>query len=187
MYFQHAGTDNTLDTLRRSLETAAERNLNFIVVASNTGDTLYKALELDKQRQVNWVGVTHQIGFKSPGADEMAPEVREDLQQKGVRLLTATHLFGGVDRALRKHFGGVFPGEIMAQSLRLFGQGTKVAVEVSVMALDAGLIPYGQAVISIGGTVRGSDTALIISPAHSDNVFATVVHEVICMPYRKTH
>jgi hypothetical protein len=116
----------------------------------------------------------------------MKPEVRQDLAQRGVKLLTATHLFAGVDRALRKHFGGVFSGEIIAQSLRLFGQGAKVAIEISIMALDAGLIPYGQEIIGIGGSSRGADTALILTPAHSDLMFSTAVHEIVCMPYLKT-
>jgi hypothetical protein len=187
MYFNRAGKTNTAETLRLAVETALERDIRHLVVATNTGATLYQALEADPNRQLNWIGVTHQVGFTGPGQDEMKPDTREDLTQKGVKILTATHLFAGVDRALRKHFGGVFPAEIMAQTLRLFGQGTKVAVEVSVMALDAGLIPYGQEIISIGGSAQGADTALIISPAHSDMFFSTAIHEVICMPRAKTY
>ena len=55
------------------------------------------------------------------------------------------------------------------------------------MALDAGLIPYGEEVISIGGSAKGADTALILTPAHSDMLFSTVIHEVICWPRAKTY
>jgi hypothetical protein len=67
----------------------------------------------------------------------------------------------------------------------MFGQGVKVAVEVAVMALDAGLVPFGQDIISIGGTVEGADAALVIRPAHSDRFFTTQIREIICMPGMK--
>jgi hypothetical protein len=64
----------------------------------------------------------------------------------------------------------------------MFSQGTKVAVEVAVMALDAGLIPYGQPIVSVGGSGGGADTALVLIPSHSKTFFDTEVLEVICKP-----
>lgn len=57
-----------------------------------------------------------------------------------------------------------------------------MAVEISVMALDAGLIPFGQPVIAVGGTGDGADTALVLIPSHSKTVFDTAVLELICKP-----
>ncbi|NLY83165.1 MAG: hypothetical protein GX084_00915, partial [Acholeplasmataceae bacterium] len=51
-----------------------------------------------------------------------------------------------------------------------------------VMALDAGLIPYGREIIAVGGSGRGADTAVIIVPAHSNHFFDTRVKEIICKP-----
>jgi len=70
----------------------------------------------------------------------------------------------------------------MANTLKFFGQGVKVSVEIAVMALDAGLIPYGEDIIAIGGTGRGADTAVVIRPAHAANIFDTYIAEVICKP-----
>ncbi len=64
----------------------------------------------------------------------------------------------------------------------MLSNGTKVCVEVSVMALDAGLIPYGEPIIAIGGTGKGSDTAVIITPSHASSIFETKIHEIICKP-----
>ena len=50
---------------------------------------------------------------------------------------------------MRAKFKGVYPTDIVAMALRLLGQGFKVCVEISVMALDAGLIPYNEEVIVI--------------------------------------
>ena len=63
--------------------------------------------------------------------------VREELTQKGVKVLTTSHVLSGAERGISAKFGGVSPVEIIAQTLRMFGQGTKVCVEVSTMPLDA--------------------------------------------------
>lgn len=49
--------------------------------------------------------------------------------------------------------------EVIAHTLRFFGQGMKVCVEIAVMAADGGLIPPNIPILSIGGTGRGADTA----------------------------
>ena len=182
MIFEKAGREHTEETLTQAFAAAKEQGIRYMVVASVKGRTMLKAVEMNENFGLQLVCVTHQIGFAGPGKDEMAPEVREELQQKGVRVLTTTHLFGGVDRSLRRQFQGIYPAEIIANTLRMFGQGTKVGVEIASMALDAGLIPYGEDVLAIGGTARGADTALIVAPAHADNIFETRIREVVCMP-----
>jgi hypothetical protein len=72
--------------------------------------------------------------------------------------------------------------EIIAQTLGVFGQGTKVACEIALMAADAGLIRTDEEVISIGGTGSGADTALVIKPAHTHDFFELKVKEILCKP-----
>ena len=50
------------------------------------------------------------------------------------------------------------------------------------MALDAGLVPYGKPIIAVGGSRSGADTAAVIVPEHSLNVFDLKVHEILCKP-----
>lgn len=183
MYWEEAGSENTDRTLRQALKRGQELGINTYLIASASGDTVKRFLALDKQSKV--VCVTHQVGFKDPGKDEMDAETRTYFHELGVQVLTTTHLFAGLDRALRFKFNGVYPAEIMAQTLRIFGQGIKVAIEISCMALDAGLIPYGQDIIAIGGSAKGADAAIIIRPAHSARFFDTQVREIICMPRNK--
>jgi hypothetical protein len=71
---------------------------------------------------------------------------------------------------------------MMAQTLRMLGQGLKVCVEIATMALDAGLIPYGEEVVAVAGSSTGADTAVVIVPAHSNRFFDTKVKEIICKP-----
>jgi hypothetical protein len=177
-YWPAPGAANTAGTLASALSRAKELNIAHIVVASCSGRT---AAQLEGCGLIV-VCVTHQVGFTSPGNDEMAPDVRERLQNAGIKVLTTTHLLAGPDRALRIKFGGVYPAEIIAATLRMFGQGVKVCVEVSIMALDAGLIPYGVDVAAVGGTAAGADTALVLRPAHSQNMLDTKIREIICKP-----
>jgi len=70
---------------------------------------------------------------------------------------------------------------LIADTLRLFGQGTKVAVEVAIMAADAGTLS-GEDIVSIGGSGSGADAALILKPAHQNNFFDMRIREIVCKP-----
>ena len=85
-------------------------------------------------------------------------------------------------RAIRNKFSTAYPAEIIAQTLRIFGEGMKVAVETVIMAADSGLIPTDKDVISIAGTSRGADTAIVLRPANSTRMFDINVKEIIAKP-----
>lgn len=181
MHWPEKGPGCTDGTVEAALKRAGELGITRVVVASNSGATAEKFLN----HGVEVVCVTHHVGFAGPGEDEMAPEMRQKLHEAGIKVLTTTHLLAGVDRALRFKFQGVYPAEIVASALRILGQGLKVCVEISVMALDAGLIPHGEEIIAVAGSGRGADTACVILPAHSSQFFDTAVKELICMPREK--
>jgi len=176
--FEKCGPKNTEKTVALALERAKELGIKHIVVASNSGRTAEQFLG----HNLNIVCVTHHVGFKEPGKDEMPAESRQKLKEQGVEVLTTTHLMAGVDRAVRFKFGGLYPAEIVASSLRILGQGIKVCVEISSMALDSGLTPFGEEIIAIAGTGKGADAAVVISPAHSNAFFDNRIREIICMP-----
>ena len=128
------------------------------------------------------VGVTLQAGLWEvyTGPD---PEIVAQAEAKGVKFFTGIHTFmGAVASAIQNEFGGLPPVELIAHAYYTFSQGTKVAVEVAVMAADAGLIPVDREVIAVGGTGEGADTALVLSPAYSTNFFDLKVHEVLAKP-----
>ncbi len=107
------------------------------------------------------------------------------MDEAGVKLVSGTHaLTGGVDRALQAKFEGSPPGAIIAQTLYLFSQGMKVAVEIIAMACDAGALPEGRQVISCAGTGHGSDTAIVATSAASANLFDMDIHRILAMPLR---
>ncbi|NLM45911.1 MAG: hypothetical protein GX200_03820 [Firmicutes bacterium] len=180
MLFARKGPHNTEETLRLAVARAQELGIRHFVVASNSGRTAKMLHAL--AGEANVVCVTHHTGFLRPGVQELDPKVRQELLAAGVSVLTTTHLLGGIDRGVENKFGGTYPGGIVAATLRMLGQGIKVCVEIAVMALDAGMIPYGEDVIAIGGTGSGADTALVIRPAHARDFFDGRIKELICKP-----
>ncbi|MBO8129425.1 MAG: hypothetical protein H0Z39_09555 [Peptococcaceae bacterium] len=178
MYWNGKGPEFTEATIEKALARARELGIGRIVVASSRGETATKLAGCG----LEVVCVTYQYGFTEPGKNMMPGEIRERLQNEGVKVLTTTHLMAGLNRALRFKFQGVFPSEIIAYTLRILGQGVKVCAEIAVMAADAGLTPPGEDVVAIAGSGRGADTAVVISPAHSQYFFDTKIREIICKP-----
>lgn len=180
IYFDSPGPQNTEDVFRAAKERADELGIRDIVVASTSGKTGVRASEIFKG--YNLVVVSHCTGWKAPGVQEMSEENMKTIIANGAKVLTTIHAFTGVDRGIKKHFGTAMPLEILAQGLRMFGQGTKVAIEVSLMAADAGLISMDKDIVTIAGTNHGADTALVIKPVHSIRIFDLVVREIIAKP-----
>ncbi|MBS7649608.1 hypothetical protein KEJ17_08220 [Candidatus Bathyarchaeota archaeon] len=180
IYFSSPGEDNTDVVLSSAKKRAEELGVRDIIVASTRGVTGAKASEVFKG--YNLVVVTHHTGFKEPGHQEFTEENRRIIEANGGKVYTGTHVFMNVERAIRSKFGTAYPAEIMAQTLRLFCEGMKVAVEIVAMAADAGLIPVDRDVISIAGTGRGVDTAIVVQPANSSRIFDIVIKEIIAKP-----
>lgn len=183
VYFENPGEENTDIILAFAKSRAEELGIKDIVVASTRGHTGAKASEIFKG--YNLVVVTHHTGFREPGHQELTEENRRTIEGNGGKILTGTHVFTNVERAIRNKFDTAYPTEIMAQTLRLFCEGMKVAVEIVAMAADAGLIPVDRGVISIAGTGRGADTAIVVQPANSSRIFDMVIREIIAKPHRR--
>ena len=180
-YFRKAGKSNTLDVLEAVARRAGELGIQKVLVPSVSGTTaLAAAKTLGGGARI--IAVTHVTGFDGPNVQELSPAMRKRLESAGVSVFTGQHAFGGVGRAVRNRLGTYQVDEIMAWTLRTFGQGSKVAVEIALMAADAGLVRTDEDVISMGGTCEGVDTALVIRPANSYHFFDLKVREVICKP-----
>jgi len=180
VYFETPGKQNTESVLELVKDYAQAEETRDIVVASTTGETGVEASSLF--RGFNVVVVSHHVGFQEPGVWELKEENRRKILKNGTKILTATHALSGVERAIRKKFATIMPLELVAHTLRLFGEGTKVCVEITIMAADAGLIPVDREVIAMGGTGRGADTALVIKSATASRFFNLEIREIIAKP-----
>ncbi len=164
VYFDRPGPENTEETLRIARLRAEKLGIRSIVVATTVGDTAARAVEVFKGRKV--IAVTHYTGMKGPNVQELTDENRRKIESKGGVILTTMHAFAGVSRAMRLKFDTLAIGEIIANVLRILGQGMKVVCEIAVMAADAGLVRTDEDVIAIAGSSRR---------AHGDNGFAAQV------------
>jgi hypothetical protein len=180
LYFESRGKLNTDALLKCVKKYVQNVGANNIVVASTTGETGAKASEIFKGMHV--VIVTHFCGFNEPGKHELTEQNRKAILKNRARILTATHALSSVERAIKKELGAVQPLELIAHTLRRMGEGTKVCVEITMMAADAGLIPVDKDVIAIAGSSRGADTALLIKPANASRFFDLKIREIIAKP-----
>ena len=180
VYFSKSGAENTEEVLSIAKQRAMELGIKTILVASTVGDTAVKAVEVFKGMRV--IVVTHSAGFRGPDTQEFTEENRRKVESKGAVVLTTTHAFAGVDRAMRKKFNMYLLGEIIANTLRIFGEGMKVVCEISLMAADAGLVSTNEDVIAIAGTGSGADTAVVLRPVNSMDFFDLRVKEILCKP-----
>ena len=190
VYFDNVGSENTDEALRIARQRAEELGIETIVVATTSGATAVKAMEVLKGMRV--IVVTHSAGFMEPNTQEFTDDNKKIVQSKGGIILTAAHAFGGLSRSLRQ---GDIPqarstyviGDLIATTLRVFGQGMKVACEIAVMAADAGLVRTDEEIVSIAGTGgsagRGADTVIVLQPATAQRFFDMRVKEILCKPH----
>jgi hypothetical protein len=179
-YFGQAGPANTGRTLELAYARAQALNVHTALVATTSGATAVQAARL--LRGLDVIAVTHSTGFSAPDVQQLTPENRAAIEAASGRILTCQHALGGVNRAVRKKLNTYQLDEIIAHTLRLFSQGIKVVIEMSLMAADAGLVRTDTPVIGIAGSGRGADTAAIVLPTNAQTFFDVQIIEIVCRP-----
>lgn len=179
--FNQPGPGNTEETLRMALDGARERGIRSIVVASTTGATIDRLLAMQPDG-IQIICVCHAAGFQAPGQQELPREKHAQFTAANIPVVIMSHALSGAERCLSSKFGGVSPVEIVAHTLRMFGQGVKVCVEIALMATDAGVIPHGEPIIAVGGSSNGADTAMVLRPSHAATLLNTKIDEILCKP-----
>ena len=167
-YFERGGPLNTDKALEIAKKYADQFGIKDIIMASTTGTTAEKSVKVFDPTDYNLVVVTHSYYFMGPDKRQEFPEDKiATLKSKGLKFLIGTHAFAGVERSFRIALKQWGPVELMAKYFRtIFSQGTKVCMEIAIMAVDAGLIEnIERDIICIGGTGRGADTVCLIKPA----------------------
>jgi hypothetical protein len=156
-YFEEPGRNNTDRTLSLARQRAEEAGIGVLVLASTRGYTAERALALCAGRKLIVVGIQR---------ERFDRNVSAELEDAGNLIFAAEVEY-------------TYPAE-MQRAFRRFGQGTKVAVEVVVCAVQAGLVEVGARVIAVGGSGGGADTALVVRAAW--DLSDIWVSEVICKP-----
>jgi hypothetical protein len=86
------------------------------------------------------------------------------------------------DRGMREPFEVKAANRIVRETLYSFCQGMKVAVEVALMAADAGLLDMGSEVTAVAGSDEGADTAVVLQPAYAREFRKLRVREILAKP-----
>ena len=155
-YFENTGKENTEEVFRIVKQRAEELGIKTIVVASTAGDTAVRATEVFSGFKI--IAVTHNTGMRGPNTQEFTEENKKIVESKGGIVFTTTHLFSGLSAAMRKKFNTYIIGDIIANTLRIFGQGLKVVCEIR-----AQLRAVGRAVELVRGD-EGNDAAVPQKP-----------------------
>lgn len=194
--FEKGGREHTEETLKIALAGAKEREIDTIVISTSTGGTGIKAIEVFKDSGLKLVFVRHQTGYPQKGKQMMPPDVYAKLEEAGKVVTCTDVLTGGVDVGVsrqRPEKEGQLEASlpfllpplnvVIANMLRQFSQGTKVGVEIAMMAADCDAIGIDKPVIAIGGSHAGADTAIVVTPAASNRIRELRVHEILAKPF----
>ena len=181
VYFEQAGKTNTEATLALAKARAKELGIKTVIVASTVGDTGARAVEVFKG--MNIVVVRHAYAHREPNQNMMTEENKAKILAGGATLVTGVDvLSGGIGKAVKRKFNTTMFDDIIAQTLRILGQGIKVVAECGAMAADAGAVRTDEDILAVAGTGRGADTAVIMRAANTQDFFDMKIKEIICKP-----
>ena len=179
VYFEETGKVNTAETLMVSKKRVLELGIKQVLVASSHGYTAKEAARIFEGTGIEVIAVTISKGFEEEGW-YMTPSEHQELEKAGVKVLTSQlSLSGGVGEAFS---GESSPLSIVCSTLYCFSQGMKVAVEIAIMAAEAGWVSTDKEVISIAGTGEGADTAIVLVPSYARKFKELRVREILCKP-----
>jgi hypothetical protein len=164
-YFEAPGEENTATVLSIAKERAKELGINHILIPSVRGTSAEKALDFFADTSLT-------LFFVGTDPARFSPEVKQRIEATGFKL------------AFYKEVDYQYPDEVK-NAFRRFGQGTKVAVELTLIAAQEEVVEGGGEVIALGGSAKGYDTALVLNPATSDEFYELEIREILCKP-RKT-
>jgi len=186
-YFDQKGAINTEETINLVVEAVKEFKINTVVIASTTGESALKAAEKFQDSELKLIICKHMDGFRGEG-NEFSSEIQEKILEKRPSTIfhTGTHALAGVERSFRlaNISQTMLPIEMIAITLRrCFGDGTKVALEMALMVADAGLLnDISHDIICAAGTGRGLDTAWVVRPSYTNELFNLRMKRLICKP-----
>jgi hypothetical protein len=160
-YYMAPGDSNTNATLKTVREWALKYDIKRVFVPSKSGLTAQKAYNLFKNTGI-------QLTIVGTDPNIFSSEILAQLRTSGTRV------------CFYKDIPYTYPQD-MKTAYRRMGEGFKVAVELGIIAayLDEG---NESDIISLGGTKKGVDTALVVKPSKSETFDQLEVREIIAKP-----
>jgi len=162
VYFESGGKENTEATLQLAKKYAVENHIKKVVVASTTGATAKAAYELFKDTPIKLISVGH-------GRGAYSSDVVSLLENKGYSVIFDDDIEAEYDSAIFRKFSRICIG-------------AKVAVQCVQIAANVDLLSEDEEVVSVAGTGRGADTAIVIMAAKSDRFGLREIQKILCRP-----
>ena len=192
VYFESPGFQNTDSVIEVTEERLKMNDMLAVIVPMTTGRTLEKFVN-KLGKQVNIISISEDevmkacknISYPDKGVlGKLIQKKLDESAQSDVNLrrdifdITFLPLCGD-------------SWKLIAETLYIFGQGMKVAIEIAVAAVEIGKIDAAKKVISVGGTGEGADTAVVLRTSTQKLSFAgkpeerLSIQEILAMPKEK--
>jgi hypothetical protein len=176
-YFPAPGYQNTEALLAVVAERVRRRDIDAVVVATSSGRTALLARQAIADPNARVIGICFQRHLEG-SRTMLDPELRAQAAELGVTFLP--------DEPRVRYLDEVYPQA--QRALWCFGDGVKVAFEVAMIAVEAGLIAPGTKIVGVGGTKPGrhakggADSALVLTAADYAHLRDVFVHEILAKP-----
>jgi hypothetical protein len=193
-YFNEPGAQNTEDVLEAVVKYLKKVEMECLIIASTSGKTALKFAKALRDEKIKVICVSEPpsrkiFGDQWPCID---PEVKRELE--ALRVIV-------VDRVPYKFHDSVFelakwhlpvPEHIVGDTLAFVGgQGLKVAVEATFMAVQAGYVKPNKDVLAVAGYGGGADTAIVVKTCFPETLFSRdpqkrlEIREILAMARKK--
>ena len=192
IYFESPGFQNTVSVIEVTKERLKMKDITAVIVPMTTGRTLEKFVN----------GLSEDAKIISISEDEVMKACKRiSYPDKGLLGKLVQNRLGESsenDVNLRRDIFDITflplcgdSWKLIAETLYIFGQGMKVAIEIAVAAVEIEKIRSSKKVISVGGTGEGADTAVVLRTSNQKLSFAgkpeerLAIHEILAMPLEK--
>lgn len=189
-YFDGEGQKNipkTIEAVSRFFE--ENTGIKKVVVFTANGEGAIALSTALKNRDIKIIAVTFPFGqtYKTSKGDGQVvvgivdPSTREELERSNIKIVQGSLPFQDI---IIPHAADPKLQSII-YTLRLFGGGTELCVQATIMACEAGTVAPGEDVV-----VMSADTALVVTAARKLTLFSPFegleIKEIICKPSRLT-
>ena len=191
-YFDEPGEENTQLVIEAVSQRLKAGGIRKVIVASTSGKTAVEfARSLKGKAELICVS---ESPYRREWGEEwpcLKQEFRQEMEKLGVTIIDkAPYVFhSSVLESAR--WSDAFPERVVKETLYSFGQGMKVAVEVTVTGVSCGYVPPYEDVIGVGGSGKGADTAIVLRATYPASLFdkdtakRLEIKEIIAMPISK--
>lgn len=191
-YFSEPGSENLRDVVEAVEKRVAQTGIEYVVVASHSGSTaLAFAEKLKGKAKVICVSSRPSRRDRGRSWPAVVPEKRKRLEELGAVVMDRFSYALESTVLQENRWNALSADRVVVETLYMFGQGMKVAVQVVLTATSSGHIEPYQDVIGVGGTSRGADTAIVMRASYPTRLFSEEpeyrpeVREIIAMPLKK--